>query len=125
VGIEPSRSVVRIEVAIDCVDPEKLAPFWADALGYSLGKYDSVNNYLELSAPQGSTPVYLQRVPETKITKNRLHFDLFTTDPVGLVEHLCEIGAIKLGDVMTDAAGASWQVMADPEGNEFCVCRQE
>jgi predicted enzyme related to lactoylglutathione lyase len=124
-AIDRTRSQVRIEVGIDSVDPERLAPFWVDALGYSLGELDSDGTYLELVAPKGSTPVYLQRVPERKSTKNRLHLDLFTTEPDDLVEHLCEIGATKVADVMANTDGAWWQVMADPEGNEFCVCRED
>lgn len=116
---------IRIEIAIDSVDPEKLAPFWADALGYSLGEFDSEGEYLELVAPLGSTPVYLQRVPEPKVTKNRLHLDLITPEPDALVQRLREIGATELGDAMTSTGGNWWQVMADPEGNEFCVCLEE
>jgi predicted enzyme related to lactoylglutathione lyase len=124
-AIDRPRSRIRIEVGIDSVDPEKLAPFWVDALGYSLGELDSDGTYLELVAPRGSTPVYLQRVPEPKSTKNRLHLDLFTTESDDLVEHLCDIGATKVGGARTNTDGAWWQVMADPEGNEFCVCRED
>ena len=116
---------VRIEIGIDSMDPEKLAPFWADALGYSIGELDSESTYLELVAPHGSTPVYLQRVPEPKVTKNRLHLDLFTPEPAAVIEHLLEIGATESGDAITSTGGGWWQVMADPEGNEFCVCLEE
>jgi predicted enzyme related to lactoylglutathione lyase len=122
-AIDRPRPDVRIEIGIDSINPEVLAPFWVDALGYELGELDSDGTYLELIAPRGSTPVYLQRVPERKSTKNRLHLDLFTTEPDDLVEHLCDIGASRVGDAMINTDGAWWQVMADPEGNEFCVCR--
>ena len=116
---------VRIEIGIDSIDPEKLAPFWADALGYSIGELDSEGTYLELVAPHGSTPVYLQRVPEPKVTKNRLHLDLFTPEPAAVIGHLLEIGATEGGDAITSTGGGWWQVMVDPEGNEFCVCLEE
>jgi predicted enzyme related to lactoylglutathione lyase len=120
-----AQANIRIEVGIDSVDPESLAPFWVEALGYALGKPDPEGTYLELVPPPGSPPVYLQRVPEPKSTKNRLHLDLFTTEPDALVTRLTGIGATKVGEAFTNTSGSWWQVMADPEGNEFCVCREE
>ena len=115
----------RIEIGIDCADPASLAPFWAEALGYSLGDLDADGTYLDLLPPPGSPPVYLQRVPEPKSTKNRLHIDLFTREPDALIERLISIGASKIGEPITESDDAWWQVMGDPDGNEFCVCREE
>ena len=115
----------RVEIGIDCTDPTSLAPFWAEALGYSIGDLDSDGTYLDLVPPPGSPPVYLQRVPEPKLTKNRLHMDLFTTEPDALIERLTSTGASKIGEPMTASEGGWWQVMADPDGNEFCVCREQ
>ena len=113
-----------IEIGIDCRDPERLAPFWAAALGYEVGDLDAAGVYLDLVPPEPSLPVvYLQKVPEGKATKNRLHLDLYAADAVTLVERLCALGAVRLGGPQTGSAGGSWQVMADPDGNEFCVCQ--
>jgi predicted enzyme related to lactoylglutathione lyase len=117
---------VRIEIGIDSEEPERLAPFWADALGYAIGDMDSAGTYLDLVPPDpGSPVVYLQRVPEPKTVKNRLHLDLMTADPESTISRLTELGAALAGKPMTGSEGGWWQVMTDPEGNEFCVCRCE
>jgi predicted enzyme related to lactoylglutathione lyase len=116
----------RIEIGIDCMDPVTLAPFWAAALGYEVGDLDSDGTYLDLVPPRaGMTIVYLQRVPEAKVTKNRAHLDLYYTDPKGAVERLVRLGATKVGEPLTGSEGGWWQVMLDPEGNELCVCRDD
>ena len=62
---------MQITVTLDSVDPERLAPFWADALGYSVA--GSVHNYTLLRPADGDGPKFLiQRVPEAKATKNRM-----------------------------------------------------
>ena len=117
----------RVEICIDSQDPEALAPFWSAALGYGIGDMDSAGDYLDLVPPAGSAApvVYLQRVPEPKSTKNRLHLDLYTADAQGLVARLETLGATRSGDPMSGSEGGWWQVMTDPAGNEFCVCRDE
>jgi predicted enzyme related to lactoylglutathione lyase len=114
---------VRIEIGIDSVAPERLAPFWADALGYTIGDMDQAGTYLDLVPPEPEMPVvYLQRVPEPKTVKNRLHLDLRTLEPEETITRLVSLGATRLGTPMTGSEGGWWHVMADPEGNEFCVC---
>jgi predicted enzyme related to lactoylglutathione lyase len=115
---------VRIEIGIDTVMPEVLAPFWADALGYTIGDVDRAGTYLDLVPPGPDLPVvYLQRVPEPKTVKNRLHLDLMTADPEKLIGQLTSLGATRVGTAMSGSEGGWWQVMKDPEGNEFCICR--
>jgi predicted enzyme related to lactoylglutathione lyase len=117
---------VRIEIGIDCEMPERLAPFWADALGYAIGDLDGAGTYLDLVPPEANMPVvYLQKVPEPKTVKNRLHIDLMTADPEEAIGRLISLGATRIGTPMSGSEGGWWQVMADPEGNEFCVCRVE
>ncbi len=117
---------VRIEIGIDTVMPELLAAFWADALGYTIGEMDRGGTYLDLVPPEPTMPVvYLQRVPESKTVKNRLHLDLMTPDPEAAIGRLISLGASRVGTPMSGSDSAWWQVMADPEGNEFCVCRVE
>ncbi|MGD1011119.1 MAG: VOC family protein [Acidimicrobiales bacterium] len=117
---------VRIEIGIDTVMPERLALFWADALGYAVGDFDVANTYLDLVPPATGLPVvYLQRVPEPKTVKNRLHLDLMATNPEELIGRLASLGATRIGAPMSGSEGGWWQVMADPEGNEFCVCRDD
>jgi len=138
------------QVVIDCADPARLSRFWAEALGYKLDDppkgYDSWEDWLrqqdipedrwnDASAvvdPDGAGPrIYLQRVPEAKTVKNRVHLDLNISGgrsaPVeerrgrvdAEVERLLGIGATRLRTV--EEPGGYWVVMQDPEGNELCV----
>lgn len=113
----------RVEIGIDCEDPAVLAPFWAAALGYGIGDLDQDGIYLDLVPPKKDMPsVYLQRVSERKVSKNRLHLDLFTSKPREDIAALVSLGATTRGAPLTGSEGGWWQVMTDPEGNEFCVC---
>jgi len=117
---------VRVEIGIDTTMPERLAPFWAEALGYTIGDTDRAGTYLDLIPPDPGMPVvYLQRVPERKIVKNRLHLDLMTAEPELTIARLESLGATQIGTPMSGSEGGWWQVMSDPEGNEFCICRVE
>ncbi|MDA8292613.1 MAG: VOC family protein [Actinomycetota bacterium] len=116
----------RIEIGIDSNDPETLALFWARALGYRVGDLDSDGTYLDLVPPAPGHPVvYIQRVVEPKVAKNRLHLDLFVRDAPREIARLESLGATRSGGPVTGSDGGWWQVMADPEGNEFCVCSEE
>jgi len=109
------------ELIIDCADPERAAAFWEAALGWER-RLDTQGD-VELVGPPGSGPSLLfQRVPEPKTLKNRLHIDL---NPVGCeqseeVERLLRLGARR---VDIGQGVQTWEVLADPEGNEFCVLR--
>jgi predicted enzyme related to lactoylglutathione lyase len=114
---------VRIYICIDALDPEALAPFWAEALGYGVAEPVRGSTYLYLEPPGAASPmVYFQRVPEPKTTKNRLHLDLRSAEADALIERLESLGATRVGDPHSGKTCAWWQVMADPAGNEFCVC---
>lgn len=116
---------VRIEIGIDCNNPEALAPFWAAALGYRIGALSSDGVYLAIVPPEHDRPVvYFQRVPEAKQTKNRVHLDLWSHDPEDEIARLEGLGGSRLGDPVAGPSGNWWQVMLDPAGNEFCVCRE-
>ena len=122
-----SEPLPRLEIGIDCRDPHALAGFWAGALGYRVGEGDG-QPYLDLLPPEEveAPVVFLQRVPEPKQLKNRLHLDLYVEDPDATIERLETMGADRLGDAVRDSDGTfSFQLMADPEGNEFCVCVEE
>ena len=109
----------NIDVVIDCADPTALAEFWADALGYrKLGWFDP---YFVLTSPVPEfPPVILQRVPEPKLGKARIHFDIRVDDIEAEARRLEALGAKRIDVGQGDAPG--WIAMADPEGNEFCVC---
>ncbi len=110
---------VNIDIVIDCAAPEALAEFWADALGYTkVGLFDSY--YVLLAPAREHPPVLLQRVPEPKTGKARIHFDLRVDDIETEARRLEALGARRI-DIGQDP-DPGWITMADPKGNEFCVC---
>jgi predicted enzyme related to lactoylglutathione lyase len=114
-------AVPQLGLVLDCRDPEALAPFWADALGYvTVG---GVANYVML-VPDGrpGPKLLLQRVTEEKAGKNRMHLDVEVPDIVAVADRLEQHGARRISADPQTEHGSSWIVMADPEGNEFCVC---
>ena len=114
-------SDATIGLVLDCRDPDALAAFWAEALGYvHLGTAD---NYA-LLAPDGrpGPKLLLQRVAEPKAGKNRMHLDIQTGDIEGCAARLESLGATRAAGAPVEEMGHRWIVMADPEGNEFCVC---
>ena len=109
----------NIDLVIDCSDPERLAAFWAEALSYR--KIGFREPYFLLRHEDASyPPLLLQRVPEPKDVKNRMHLDIRTEDVDGLASRLEGLGATRLSEHVEH--GDRWITMADPEGNEFCVC---
>jgi hypothetical protein len=117
---------IRIQsVAVDSVDPGRTARFWEDALGWRRTSDDGDEVVLEPPAgsPQdGVSPdLIFLRVPESKSVKNRLHLDLRPDDQAAEVARLEGLGARRV-DIGQDEQ-ATWVVLADPDGNEFCVLR--
>jgi hypothetical protein len=119
---------MQVKVVIDGHDLDRLAQFWSAALGYEqLDVWDESYRNLRPTpsgVASGGPPLLLQRVPEDKAGKNRVHLDLHPDDGPGTVDRLIALGAAPVGAARTDylaAHGTTFQVMADPEGNEFCV----
>ena len=109
------------ELCIDCSDPQRLAEFWSAVLDYKITEADDEG--VAIQGPEGSGPLVLFiKVPEGKTVKNRLHIDVSPTDggQQQEVERILDLGARKIDIGQGDV---SWVVMADPEGNEFCLCR--
>jgi catechol 2,3-dioxygenase-like lactoylglutathione lyase family enzyme len=147
-----------VQVTFDCHDPDTLARFWCEVLGYHLPAPPGVtlepgtdpraawNEFLEAHGvppehrndssacqdPDGVGPrLYFQKVPEDKVVKNRLHLDvraapgLRDDERMAALEAACARlvghGATRLRRVEADAMEQGFIVMADPEGNEFCL----
>lgn len=138
------------KICVDCADPHLLAAFWSAALGYDIEDHSPLIRHLldagavgpdevievdgrqafraaaairdpAVAAPavgQGGR-VLFQTVPESKSVKNRLHLDLHVPDQAATVARLVELGGSVTGH--GEQGGHGWTVMADPEGNEFCV----
>jgi hypothetical protein len=137
--------MARFQITFDAADPDRLAAFWAAALGYQIQPppegYDDWPAFLRdqgveyeegqanaIVDPEGVLPrIYFQRVPEPKTAKNRVHIDINVSAPAGArkeaVRHemhrLMSLGAKRVREA--DESGEFWTVMRDPEGNEFCV----
>jgi predicted enzyme related to lactoylglutathione lyase len=116
---------LRIQcVTVDAADPDTLATFWAEALGWRR-TYEEADE-IAIEPPEGSPEdgvspdLLFIRVPDAKGTKNRLHLDLRPTDQAAEVARLESLGARQ---VDIGQGEQSWVVLADPEGNEFCVLR--
>jgi hypothetical protein len=114
----------HVEVVIDAVDVDRLAEFWAGALGYvPFGRFEQ---YRSLVDPDGRGPkLILQQAPEGKVAKNRMHLDVHAPHVAAEVGRLVGLGASRLDDAAIDEAGTSWIRMQDPDGNEFCVCASQ
>lgn len=134
----------------DCADPDRVARFWAEALGYTLQDppdgyatweeflkaagipEDEWNSASAIVDPEGVRPrIYFQRVPEGKVVKNRVHLDLNVGGgrDTPIEDRRDRVGAEADRLVAADARvvrsaeerGEFWIVMQDPEGNEFCL----
>ena len=104
-------------VTFDCHEPLKVAAFWAAALGSDVDEDSTPDRAWVEPAGWGGPSLWFQKVPEGKTAKNRQHFDLRValTDVPSEVRRLEALGASVLRD------DGDLVVMADPEGNEFCV----
>ena len=102
-------------IAVDCDgDAVGLARWWQGLIG---GEVEVDEGDATLRAP-GFPPLDFFRVPEPKTVKNRLHLDLYAADFDHAVARALAHGATKADDVYT---GRGWQVLRDPQGNEFCI----
>ena len=123
------------EISLDCHDPDRLAEFWIAVLDWEVlhhepglveigpaGRDDAELLDAVRSGPVAPT-IFLAQVPEEKVAKNRVHFDVSPVDRSQdeEVDRLLALGATHAEVGQTGEE--SWVVLADPEGNEFCVLR--
>jgi predicted enzyme related to lactoylglutathione lyase len=113
---------MAIHVVLDCADPKKLAEFWSKALGYEVSGF--ADQWGMLKGPRDGDVFLLQAVPEPKSGKNRMHIDITASDIEAKAKELEELGAQRLSEDTVSQFGMTWIVMADPEGNEYCVCKE-
>jgi hypothetical protein len=118
---EHVQPVVR-NITIDCHDPFTLAQFWTKAFGVPMHPDDNPGDPEAVVQTGEGRPVLLfERVPEPKTVKNRVHVDLQPGQPRDdEVVRLVALGATQVDD-RRRPDGTGWVVLADPEGNEFCV----
>ena len=116
------------ELVLDAHDPDLLARFWCTVLGYV--ELDRVDGSIEIGPPQagfgGPQPtIVIDRTDEPKSGKLRLHIDVNATDrdQEAELDRLLAAGARRADIGQT--GNESWHVLADPEGNEFCLLRRQ
>jgi glyoxalase superfamily protein len=117
---------VRLQnVSVDSLEPSRLAAFWAEALGWRVTSDDGEEVVLEPPAgsrDEGIVPDLVFIVaPDGHAVKNRVHVDLRPDDQLAEVQRLIAMGATRVD--IGQPSDCTWVVLADPEGNEFCVLR--
>jgi hypothetical protein len=115
-------SVRFSELVVDCRDAAGLAAFWQRVLGWETAPTDE-DDEVGLAGPGDVPDLLFVPVPEGKAVKNRLHIDV---SPVGTSRDEEVTRILALGATRADVGqgdDVSWVVLADPEGNEFCVLR--
>ena len=111
------------EIVIDCSDPHRVAEFWGQVLGWTVQEEGDVSWMSASGQPFPDMLLVFVPVPENKTVKDRIHLDV---SPIGCdqddeVERLIGLGASRVDIGQGDSP---WVVLADPEGNEFCVLRR-
>ena len=112
---------------VDCHNAYELAQWWKPVLGYTdLPDDPNAPGHEEcmIVDPVSGHQVLFIEVPDVKRLKNRVHFDLRPTDRNrdAEIERVVALGAVQVAD-LRNADGTGWMVLADPEGNEFCILR--
>ncbi|HUF85682.1 MAG TPA: VOC family protein [Acidimicrobiia bacterium] len=118
-----ARPPVRpVHVVIDAADVDVLRDFWVAALGYeAFGAFEQYRSAVPPAGTVGPKFVFQQVAEARAAGKNRLHLDLEVGDEMEAeADRLVALGATRRGEAIVED-GTSWIVMADPEGNEFCL----
>ena len=123
-GLGPGspRSVQLLEIAIDALDIAAIRPFWQAVLGYGDEPgSDGTDPGAGLADPVGQGPtIWFQQMDEPRPQRNRIHFDVVV--PHDESEHRIQAALAAGGRLVNDAEAPAFWVLADPEGNEACVC---
>lgn len=109
-------------ITIDCADALALARFWAAVFGTEIeSAVGEGPQYVDLVPGEGVPIIRFQHVPEPKATKNRVHLDVAVEDLDAACAKVEALGARRRSEQKFAEFTYSWRVMADPEGNEFCL----
>jgi predicted enzyme related to lactoylglutathione lyase len=105
-------------VTVDVADAARSAGWWAELLGVEA--VPSADDYVALRTQEGGRiNLAFQTVPEPKQVKNRVHVDFVVRDLDGVTERISGLGGEMLAEYTM--GGHAWRVVADPDGNEFCI----
>lgn len=106
-------------VVINCEHPQRLSEFWARAL--EMDVLEDYGSFMLLGRAGSPVTLGLQRVPEPRVGRNRVHIDLNGEPRDAAAQRLVDLGAKVQGEERPPGLDLVWTVMTDPEGNEFCV----
>ena len=116
-------------ITIDCKDPASIAAFWEAVLGWKLSFVDEtgamIENSVKLEDGEKFPPILFYKNPDEKVVKNRLHFDLTPEDQATEVARIEALGGKRIEIGQSADPATTWVVMADIEGNEFCVLKSK
>jgi len=104
-------------IVLDVNDLERCTGFWSEVLGKEISF--KADKYCRIGRGDNPPSLLLQKVPEQHEHKNRAHIDLDVTDLGSAVQRAVDLGGTKLDEI--SEYGITWAVMADPDGNEFCL----
>jgi Glyoxalase-like domain len=111
------------ELIVDAADPGRLADFWCAVLGWQRAGADD-EGVVEIAAPGVLPTIVFVPVPEAKTVKNRVHIDVSPAGPgADQATELARLLALGARPVDVGQGDQTWVVLADPEGNEFCLLR--
>jgi predicted enzyme related to lactoylglutathione lyase len=110
-----------VSVVIDSADPATLGRWWADALGWTMSYEDRHETDVAPAAGEPGIDLTFVPVDDERVVKNRVHLDLRSTDPADQAELVERLRAAGARPVDIGRQDVPWVVLADPEGNEFCV----
>jgi predicted enzyme related to lactoylglutathione lyase len=118
--MSPASASSFYSVVVDAADPKALAQFWSAVLDHPIVFEDEAGEEVAVAKDNDTPPALLfVRSQDAKTVKNRIHIDLNPTDQGAEVERVLALGATRVDIGQTGEE--PWVVLADPEGNEFCV----
>ena len=116
-------------IVIDCKEPATIAKFWEEVIGGKVTFSDETGAMLEnpvnLENGEEFPPILFYKNPDEKVVKNRLHFDLTPDDQATEVARIEALGGKRIEIGQSADPATTWVVMADIEGNEFCVLKEK
>jgi hypothetical protein len=107
------------EISIDCNEPRRAADFWCAALGYRITEVDDTG--VAVAGASSAPTLLFSASTDRKLRKNRIHFDVCPTEDSTRDDEVARLEALGATQIDVGQTNESWIVMADPDGNEFCV----
>ncbi len=113
-----------LSLVVDCARPRQLAKFWQAMVGGIIVEETASVDWVAIEGMAQFDYLGFQQVPEGKTSKNRTHIDVMVENVEASREHACSLGAKAVGAVVEQQI-FRFQVMTDPEDNEFCLVQRK